>query len=52
MNKTVMQAAGRVGRKADGKQAGCVIDFVDSFGMFAGWAKKRRNIYSKLGYIY
>ena len=49
---TVMQAAGRVGRKADGKQAGCVIDFVDEFGMLKGWSKKRKNIYSKLGYIY
>lgn len=47
---TVMQAAGRVGRKADGKQVGTVIDFVDDFGMYKGWAKKRKNIYRKLGY--
>ena len=47
---TVMQAAGRVGRKADGKEFGTVIDFVDSFGMYAGWAKKRRRYYKKLDY--
>jgi superfamily II DNA or RNA helicase len=49
---TVMQAAGRVGRKADGKEYGTVIDFVDDFGMYKGWAKKRINYYKKLGYIY
>ena len=47
---TVMQAAGRVGRKADGKSYGTVIDFVDDFGMYNGWAKKRRGYYKKLGY--
>ena len=47
---TVMQAAGRVGRKADGKQYGTVIDFVDSFGMFSGWKNKRIAVYKKLGY--
>jgi len=48
---TVMQAAGRVGRKADGKEFGEIIDFVDSgFGMFRGWAKKREGYYKKLGY--
>ena len=47
---TVMQAAGRVGRKADGKEFGTVIDFVDDFGMYRGWAKKRNNFYKKLGY--
>lgn len=47
---TVMQAAGRVGRKADGKPYGTVIDFVDNFGMYKGWAKKRKSIYKKLSY--
>jgi len=47
---TVMQAAGRVGRKAKGKQMGTVIDFVDDFGMFAGWKKKRIAVYKKAGY--
>ena len=47
---TVMQAAGRVGRKADGKDFGTVIDFVDDFGMLKGWAKKRKGYYKKLGY--
>ena len=46
---TVTQSAGRVGRKADGKDHGTVIDFVDDFGMYKGWAKKRLNIYKKLG---
>ena len=47
---TVMQAAGRVGRKAEGKECGTVIDFVDDFGMYKGWAKKRERYYKKLGY--
>lgn len=48
---TVMQAAGRVGRRADGKEYGTVIDFVDSFGLYLGWYKRRNNIYrKKLGY--
>lgn len=47
---TVQQAAGRVGRKADNKDYGTVIDFVDAFGMYQGWAKKRKTIYKKLGY--
>lgn len=45
------QAAGRVGRKAEGKDLGIVIDFVDSFGMLTEWKKKRMAIYRKLGYI-
>ena len=49
---TVMQAAGRVGRKAEGKEYGTVIDFVDSFGMYKGWAKKRLGYYKKLEYKY
>ena len=45
-----MQAAGRVGRKAEGKEYGTVIDFEDDFGMFHGWAKTRRGFYKKLDY--
>lgn len=48
---TVVQAAGRVGRRADGKDHGTIIDFVDNFGMLRGWAKKRVNYYKKLGYM-
>lgn len=47
---TIQQAAGRVGRKAEGKQYGTVIDFVDDFGMYRGWQKKRAAIYKKLDY--
>lgn len=48
---TVTQSAGRVGRKAEGKEWGCVIDYVDSkFGMLAGFAKKRNSVYKKLEY--
>ena len=49
---TVAQAAGRVGRKADGKEQGTVIDFVDNFGMFYGWYKKRRTVYKKNEYTF
>lgn len=48
---TVIQSAGRVARKSDGKDKGTVIDMVDDFGMLIGWAKKRKNIYvKKLGF--
>ena len=47
--RTVTQAVGRVARKADGKEYGTVIDFVDGFGMYKGWAKKRIGYYKKLG---
>ena len=48
---TVTQAAGRVGRKADGKEFGTVIDYTDNgFGMLAGFAKKRKTIYKRLEY--
>lgn len=47
---TVTQAAGRVGRKADGKDNGTIIDLIDDFGMFYGWQKKRKRVYKKLGY--
>lgn len=48
---TVEQSAGRVGRKAEGKEYGIVIDYVDSnFGMLAGFSKKRNSVYKKLEY--
>lgn len=47
----MIQAAGRVARKCDGKDKGVVIDFVDRFGLYIGWAKRRKNIYErKLGF--
>lgn len=45
---TVIQSVGRVGRKADGKEFGTVIDFVDDFGMYQGWSKKREGYYRKI----
>lgn len=47
--RTVTQAVGRVARKAVGKECGTVIDFIDGFGMYKGWAKKRIGYYKKLG---
>ena len=47
---TVTQAAGRVGRKAEGKEYGTVIDYVDDFGMLKGFSKKRNSVYKKLEY--
>lgn len=47
---TVIQAAGRVGRRAEGKDYGTVIDFEDNFGMYHGWAKTRRKYYRQLDY--
>lgn len=46
---TVIQAVGRVGRKAPGKDYGTVIDFVDLFGMYQGYWKKRKGYYKKIG---
>ena len=46
---TVTQATGRVGRKAEGKPYGTVIDFVDDFGMYQGWYKQRLRYYHKIG---
>ena len=46
---TVIQSVGRVGRKAEGKEFGTVIDFVDDFGMYYGWARMRCGYYRKLG---
>lgn len=45
---TIIQSAGRVGRKAEGKTEGRVIDFVDDFGMCQGWATLRRRHYQKI----
>lgn len=45
---TIIQSAGRVGRKAGGKKYGTVIDFVDDFGMYRGWCKKRKKYYKKI----
>lgn len=47
---TVTQSAGRVGRKAEGKEYGIVIDYVDDFGMLRGFSKKRNSVYKKLEY--
>lgn len=47
---TVTQAAGRVGRKAEEKPFGTVIDFTDNFGLYKSWQKKRLSLYKKLGY--
>lgn len=46
---TIIQSVGRVGRKADNKKVGKVIDFVDDFGMYIGWYKKRVGYYRKIG---
>lgn len=45
---TVTQATGRVGRKAEGKEYGTVIDFVDDFGLYKGFYKERLKVYKKL----
>lgn len=45
---TVIQSVGRVGRKAEGKDCGIVIDFIDSFGIYKGWASKRKGFYRKI----
>ena len=48
---TVVQSAGRVARRCEGKERGTVVDLVDDFGMYRGWAVKRESIYvKKLGY--
>lgn len=47
---TVIQSAGRVARKADGKKYGTIIDFSDDFGLLYGYEKKRKNYYKKNGY--
>lgn len=47
---TIEQSTGRVARKAEGKEYGTVVDFIDDFGMYKGWSKKRLTIYKRLGY--
>lgn len=49
---TVIQSAGRVGRKAEGKTVGTVIDFVDDFHLFKRYAGKRRSCYKKIDATY
>lgn len=49
---TVIQSAGRVARKADGKDFGMVIDFSDAFGLLWGYEKKRRGYYKKNSYTF
>ena len=39
---------GRVGRKADGKECGMVLDFVDDFAMYYSWFVKRQGYYRKI----
>lgn len=46
--RTVIQSVGRVARKADGKEYGTVIDFVDAFSLYQGWYKKRKGYYKAL----
>lgn len=46
---TIIQSVGRVGRKADSKDYGIVIDFVDLFGLYQGYYKKRKSYYKKIG---
>ena len=43
---------GRVGRKADGKTHGTVLDFVDDVGMYLGWSRKRDGYYKKINAEY
>ena len=49
---TVIQSAGRVARKAEGKEYGTVIDFSDDFGFLRGYEKKRRGYYKKNSYTF
>ena len=49
---TVIQSVGRVGRKADGKTHGTVLDFVDDVGMYLGWSRKRDGYYRKINAEY
>lgn len=41
---TVIQTAGRVARKVEGKTCGWVHDFMDGLGVLQGMARKRKNI--------
>ena len=48
--RIVTQACGRVARKSENKEKGCVYDLVDDFGMCMGMWKARKNIYKKNDY--
>ena len=45
---TVIQSAGRVGRKAEGKTIGTVIDFVDDFFLYQRYFVQRKRFYKKI----
>lgn len=50
-NETIVtQSAGRVARKADGKEFGTIYDYQDGFSMLTSWQKKRNAMYKKLGF--
>ena len=50
-NETIVtQSAGRVARKADGKEHGIIYDYQDSFNMLVAWQRKRNSVYKKLGF--
>ncbi len=47
---TIIQSAGRVGRRTAGKEYGTVIDFVDGFPMYGTkYYKERKKWYKKIG---
>lgn len=45
---TIIQSVGRVGRKAEGKTIGTVIDMIDDFQMYKSWSKIRDKFYRKI----
>jgi superfamily II DNA or RNA helicase len=47
---TVIQSAGRVSRRFEGKTEGVVIDLVDDFEMYRRKARKRARMYEGAGY--
>lgn len=47
---TIVQSCGRVERKAEGKEKGVVIDFIDDFGLLKKYHKKRLTYYRQNGY--
>lgn len=46
--RIITQSVGRVARKCEGKEYGTVLDFVDDFGIYKGYWKKRKKIYWRL----
>jgi superfamily II DNA or RNA helicase len=48
----VLQSAGRVCRKSDGKKCGYVFDYVDNFPMLVKWFKKRCSMYNRAGFSF